>query len=301
MGLFSSKKSVTENKQYTTNNVSQPVFSGDNHGINLQGEGNSLVMADPGLVSSIDKVTAALNGGIERSLSSVDNSVLGNQQIVELSLMNGLEQSAITNEALQAANGNMLAISQDSMFNTVTMAQDALEFGRDGLDFGRDAMGSNERLASQFGSDLAYLTDATLGANQSLAAQFGQDLKGAFDGVTALASDFGFNLTTVTSDALASNERLSDSFNSRLSGVVSDSLSFADQQNYYLAETLNNQSSLVADTLKEMAVLQEKGLDNALTVAGNISMDDAAESSRDIMKYLSIAAAVVGVAMVLRA
>lgn len=260
MGLFSSKKSVTENKQYTTNNVSQPVFTGDNLGYNVQGEGNKVTFADPNLVAeggavlsdlsadnarNLETVTIGLNDGIERGLDSVDSAVLGNQQVTELALMNGAEQSAITAEALQNANDNVAMIAQDGMFATITAAQEALSFGRDSFDFGRDAL------------------------------------------------DLG-------RDALASNERLADSFNDRLSGVVTDSLDFADQQNFYVAETLGNNAELVNQALTDMAVLQEQGLDNALTVAGNISMDDAAETSRDMVKFISIAAAVIGVGMALR-
>ncbi|WP_416306208.1 hypothetical protein [Neptunicella sp. SCSIO 80796] len=253
-GKADSGNTSTDARNYI-NNVDQANAAGSRYNanpisINVSGKSNdgniSIQQTDYGAIDAAERVaqysadmgaygmqlvTESLNDNIERGLDSVDNAVLGNQSVVELSLMNSADQNNTLASALGEAN-------QMNSF----IAENALNFGRDALD-----------------------------SNTGLAEQFGADLK-------SLASDFGGLMADTTQSAFI----------------------FADNQNAYLAQALQDGNQSVSDALKEMAMLQEQGLDNALDVASSISMDDAAEASTSMVKYLMLGLTVFGVAMVFK-
>jgi len=139
-------------------------------------------------------------------------------------------------------------------------------------------MNNQALLIDQFGADMAEMSaknaaisQSAMDNNSALSSQFGADLSSAYSG-------FGADLSAITESSIIANAQLTSEVNS-LVGEISAG---------------GNQ------TLMEMAEMQSRGLDNALEIAGNISMDDAAEASTNMVKYLSIAAGVVAIAMVFK-
>lgn len=216
---------------------------------------------------AFNAVSDASNGATmlsEMALNTVETAMFANKDLSELSIMNA-------NESVQ------------------TMANLSLSFGDKTAYLADGAMASSERLAADFGDDLFTISSQnneilfnSITANQSLAdsvINFSAMLSSeAMENNKALASDFGFNLASITESSINRNAELVNNFGLSLADIT---------QGQQMA-------------LTEMAVLQERGLDNALEIAGSLGTNDNTEASSNMIKYISMGLAVVGAAMVLR-
>jgi len=207
-------------------------------------------------------------GAVKGAFSVVEEvsnqALISNKDIVEQVLLGNTETNLAIAGLAEESNDN------------ITYLADATISGNQALT--ETAMNNNALLVSQFGSDMfamsdrnAELSQAAMDNTAALSSQFSADLNTAYSG-------FGADLTAVTESAQAANAQLT----SEVNNLVTD---------------INTQGN---QTLMQMAEMQSRGLDNALEIAGNISMDDAAEASTNMVKYLSIAAGVVAIAMVFK-
>jgi len=273
LNLFgSSSKSKTEHDSDVFGNTQD--FGGSSNSSNV-----SPITLTTGVKSSKNNfnitTVSADYGAIENALSFAGQTLNTVENIATEAL---ISNNDIVDQVLLGNTETNLAISGLASENgdNLTYLADATISGNQALT--ETAMNNNALLVSQFGSDMFAMSDqnAMLAQNSmdnsaALNSQFGADIKTAY-------SDFGADLTAVTENSLIANAQLTSEVTNLVGDISADS----------------NQ------TLMQMAEMQSRGLDNALEIAGNISMDDAAEASTNMVKYLSMAAGVVAIAMVFK-
>ncbi|MBL0709820.1 MAG: hypothetical protein JJV99_02215 [Colwellia sp.] len=276
MGLFSGGNSKRTTNNETTNFNTSFGIGGDNTGLAISGDGNNIKTTDFGAIKgALSVVEEVSNQSLISNKDIVEQVLLGNTEtnlaIAGLAAENG---DNVTYLADATIAGNQ-ALTETAMDNGVYLA-DATILGNQALT--ETAMNNNALLISQFGSDMfamsdknAALSQASMDNTAALSSQFSSDLNSAYSG-------FGADLTAVTESSIMANAQLTSEVNSLVGDISADS----------------NQ------TLMEMAEMQSRGLDNALEIAGNMSMDDSAEASTDMIKYISIAAGIVAIAMVFK-
>jgi len=273
LNLFgSSSKSKTEHDSDVFGNTQD--FGGSSNSSNV-----SPITLTTGVKSSKNNfnitTVSADYGAIENALSFAGQTLNTVENIATEAL---ISNNDIVDQVLLGNTETNLAISGLASENgdNLTYLADATISGNQALT--ETAMNNNALLVSQFGSDMfamsdrnAELSQAAMDNTAALSSQFSADLNTAYSG-------FGADLTAVTESAQAANAQLT----SEVNNLVTD---------------INTQGN---QTLMQMAEMQSRGLDNALEIAGNMSMDDSAEASTDMIKYISIAAGIVAVAMVFK-
>lgn len=138
-------------------------------------------------------------------------------------------------------------------------------------------------------------SDALFSAESMAAGGFGLSRD-----VTESGFNFGRDLfgdaANMFSDALGMSERTASDAMNVVAGMGRDSLEFADRQNLLMYEANRDATELLGG----IAEMQERGLDNALSVARSLGTNDGAEVAENVIKYIAIAAAVAAVAYGLR-
>ncbi|GAA6171628.1 hypothetical protein NBRC116592_12980 [Colwellia sp. KU-HH00111] len=226
---------------------------------------NNITQTDHGAIdSAFGLVSDTFNNGLNSIIDVVLGTSADNLSIVDSALLASAE-----------ANNNIANIAADSAANSAYLSDSVIA--------------STENLASQYGGDLAYLTDSAMLNNAILADK-------VIDTTEVLASqhqqslnDFGAGLKSAQEQYSADVGFLSNQSiqaNAELTGLFGG----------YMADN----STMLNDSLLTLAQLQEQGLDSALEVAGNVALDDSVEGLKEIFKYLSIGAAVIGVAYAFR-
>ena len=269
-------KSQSSQKSASSNTSLSIGIGGDNNGFIVDGSNNNFTMSDHGAIEGafdvvgetifevIDGQKTAILSTNETVGNIATEAMINNTSVVEQVLLGNTETNlAIT--SLATENGANLAYLTDTAID-----------GHQSL--AETAMNNNSLLVSQFGEDMWNMSDKNAELNRVsmensalLAEQFSSNLDSAYKG-------FGADLTAVTESSLNANALLTSEVNNLVGDISSQS----------------NQ------TLMQMAEMQSRGLDNALEIAGNMSMDDSAEASTDMIKYISIAAGLVAITMVFK-
>ncbi|MDT0603488.1 hypothetical protein [Thalassotalea castellviae] len=287
MGGSKSRSSQTSRSDNTSVSIG---VGGDNNGFLVNGSGNTFNAVDHGAVDASfglvrDAMTgqthmfeSALAGNESVSLAAMDNVLLANDEANYLSGLAIESNAGIVDQVLLGNTDTQLAVA-----GLASEFGDDLTYLADGSIQGNQALtelsiNNNALLTSDFGDKMLAMSDsnqqlalASMDNSAALSSQFGADMSAAYSG-------YSNNLADITTTSINRNAELSNEFGNKMVDVVSDSQM----------------------ALTEMAVLQERGLENALEVAGNMSMDDSAESSAEMIKYISIGLAVVGAAMVFK-
>lgn len=166
-------------------------------------------------------------------------------------------------------------------------------------------------IASESAANNAYLTDTVLNNNNSLVQGFGNDLAIITDNAmtnNAILVD----KTIDTALVLTENQQIAlDNMGQQLADANrqhADDLGFLTGQNIQANNQLTSQymqsvewlATQTNDALQNFGVWTEAALDSALDVAGNVALDDSVEGLQNIFRYLTIGAAVVGVAFAVK-
>lgn len=266
MGLFSSSS-----KSFTTG------FDSGNRGtigegaltptLNISGDRNNADITN--------NITSTDHGVVDGALNLVNDTISnGLNAVIDVVLGASLDNMSIVDKSLFAsseANNTIAGIASDSSANSLYLADSVIN--------------STENMASQFGNDVAYLADSAMSNNAILVDKTIDVTEVLTSQHQQALSDFGTGLKDAQAQYSADVGYLSNQSIQANSELTSQ---------YMMG--LNDNSMLVQDSLITLAQLQEKGLDSALEVAGNVALDDSVEGLKEIFKYLSIGAAVVGVA-----
>ncbi len=281
MGLLSSKSSSTG---FDTGN--RGTLSGNNNilpSIILSGSKNktdvSLTMTDFGAVEQGIRLaeTAVLESSNLFSIATdvVDSSI---NAVIDLFGISSVDNARISDSAMSMvseANNNVTNVAADSLSNNAYITDSVIA--------------STQALGGQFGSDLAYLTDSALTNNTMLVdktintvdiltTQHQESLDNYGAGLKSQAAQYSADVGFLSQQSIQGNNELTALFG----GFLADN------------------SGMLNTSMLEMASLQEQGLDSALEVAGNVALDDSVEGITEIMKYVSLAVGVVGVAFAVR-
>lgn len=164
-----------------------------------------------------------------------------------------------------------------------------------------------QSIAAESAANNAYLTDAALNNATALAQGFGSDLAYLTD--SAMTNNaILVDKTIDTAQTLTENQQVAlDNMGQQLAEANrqhADDLGFLTGQNIQANNQLTSQymqsvewlTTQTNDALQNFGIWTEAALDSALDVAGNVALDDSVEGLQTIFKYLTIGAAVVGVA-----
>lgn len=212
------------------------------------------------LDKSINTVVDTVSGALSSVGSMFSDSMANNLSVVDSALFASTE-----------ANNLIAGIASDSAANSAFLSDSVIN--------------STGALASQFGSDVAYLADSSMTNNailtdkvidvtEVLASQHQQSLNDFGTGLKDAQAQYSADVGYLSNQSIQANAELTSQY---MMG-------------------LNDNSMLVQDSLITLAQLQERGLDSALEVAGNVALDDSVEGLKEIFKYLAIGGAIVGVA-----
>jgi hypothetical protein len=275
------KSSVTDNRNYATSgngSILTPSFDlGDSNkisgavtsNVNITSTdygavGDAISLASNAVANTVDSAVYLVDGVLSVFADGLGMISADNRAITESSML-----------AVSEANNNVTNVAADSLANSAYLSDSVIA--------------STSALGGQFGADLAYLTDSAMTNNALLVDK-----------------------TISTADMLTTQHQ--DSLNMMGDNLAvqaqkhSDDVGFLSQQSIQANSELTalfggylfDNSSMLNQSMLDMANLQEQSLDSALEVAGNVALNDNVEGIQNMVRYISIAAAVVGGAWALR-
>ncbi|WP_404402986.1 hypothetical protein LG288_05915 [Idiomarina seosinensis] len=244
---------------------------------------------------SENAINAALTGA-GMGLDIANDALISNENLSESAMQNSMDAARLVDDgARNAIDSNLAAAGM-------------------GLDTANNSMLAVENMASESGAnvlDAARMSDATVnnalesginaaitGAGMGLDVASGtmRDAMAAYESQAVMYGDnmaeMGNQVADLSAQSLQAQNELAGQSLNNYRDLSEMSMSYADSQNRYLAETLGENSLITQTSLLEMAEMQERSLDSALQVAGAVAMDDNAEIQESQVKYLAMAMAV---------
>lgn len=158
MGSKSEQKSESKNESVSIG------IGGDNLGLIVNGNGNSITQTDFGAIEAAGDIAIG-------AFDSVNNANDNLSYIASdgLSLAESVSENSIALADSVSANSMALA---DSLGNAGINA--GVELAQDGFMFANDAINTNSALVSQYGDLSALMLDRTLSSNESAFSQVGE-------------------------------------------------------------------------------------------------------------------------------
>jgi len=232
--------------------------------------------------NTTNNITNTDHGAIESAFNVVADTVSNTvNSIIDVVTGTSGDMLSVVDSALFAsvdANNNITGLASDSAANSAYLADSVIS--------------STESLAGQFGSDIAYLTDNSLRLADSAMTNNAILVDKTIDVTELLTSQHQQSLNDFGTGLKSAQEQ----YSADVGYLSNQSIQANSELTSQYMMGLNDNSMLVQDSLITLAQLQEKGLDSALEVAGNVALDDSVEGLKEIFKYLAIGGAVIGVA-----